>query len=296
MAYEPRGFHYVGDCIRPPSEANSILLQATLGCSHNKCTFCSTFKNKRFSIKDHKYLENDLAFAAKYCQRQRRVFVMDGDAMVMPMREWEWLLAGIREKLPWVTRVGTYANAKSVALKSDEDLLRLRELGLKIAYYGVESGHAQVLKNIRKGADPEKLIAQARRLKAAGIKTSVTVILGMGGTELSLEHARETGKVLSAMDPDFVGALSLMVVDNTPLGQAVRSCEFQMPGPWEMIAELKEIIAHTDLSSGLFHANHASNYIPIKARLPHDKEKVLADLDKALAAKRGLKPEWLRGL
>ena len=210
MSPEPTGFHYVGDCIRPPSEANSILLQATLGCSHNKCTFCRTFRQKRFSIKDHKYLESDLEFAAKYCKRQRRVFIMDGDALVMPMREWRWLLGGIHEKLPWVERIGTYGNAKSVALKSDEDLIWLKEQGVGIVYYGLESGHPEILKRINKGSTPEKLIKQGRRIIEAGMKLSVTVILGLAGDDAALakEHAQATDQVLSEIDPEFVGALT----------------------------------------------------------------------------------------
>ncbi|MGD8561648.1 MAG: radical SAM protein [Desulfarculaceae bacterium] len=295
-AAEPQGFHYVGNLIRPPSEANSILIQATLGCSHNKCTFCGTYKDKRFTIKDRSILEQDLAFASKYCQRQRRVFIMDGDSLIMPMREWEWLLGQIKEKLPWVTRVGTYANAKGVALKSDEELRRLHELGLGIVYYGVESGHAQVLKDICKGSTPEKLITQGQRLKQAGIKVSVTVLLGVGGMEMSLEHARATGGLLTAMDPDYVGALTLMLIPGTPLGDAAQKGDFSIPNPEGMLRELREMIASTDLTSGLFFANHASNYLPIKARLPQDKERTLALIDQALEGRVGLKPEWLRAL
>ena len=293
---EPQGFHYVGGCIRPPSEAYSILIQATLGCSHNKCTFCGSYGDKRFAIKDRKYLERDIAFAQKHCRRQDRVFIMDGDALIMPMRHWEWLLTEIREKLPWVKRVGAYANAKSVALKSDEDLRRLKELGLGIAYYGVESGDAQVLKEIKKGSTPQRLIREGRRLKAAGIKLSVTVLLGIGGQERSLEHARATGELLSAMDPDFIGALTLMLMPGTPLGDTAERGEFHLPEIHEMLRELREMIAATNLSNGLFYANHASNYLPIKAHLPQDKERTLAIIDQALAGKLGLKPEWMRAL
>jgi radical SAM superfamily enzyme YgiQ (UPF0313 family) len=295
-ASEPTGFHYVGNCIRPPSEADSILIQATIGCSHNKCAFCGTYKDKRFAIKDRAILEQDLAFAQRYCRHQRRVFIMDGDALVMPMRHWEWLLGEIRRRLPWVERVGTYANSKAVALKSDQDLRRLKELGLGIVYYGLESGHPEVLKRVNKGATPEKHITQGRRVKEAGILLSVTVLLGIGGVELSLEHARETGRVLSAMDPDYVGALTLMLIPGTPLCDAYERGEFQLPDPAGMLLELREMIAHTELSDGLFFANHASNYLPIKAHLPQDKAAALALIDQALAGRVGLRPEWLRAL
>ncbi|ADK85432.1 Radical SAM domain protein [Desulfarculus baarsii DSM 2075] len=293
---EPQGFDYVGNCIRPPSEANSILIQATLGCSHNKCAFCGTYYDKRFGIKDRQTLEQDLRFAQKHCRRQDRVFVMDGDALIMPMAHWEWLLGQIREKLPWVRRVGSYANSKSIAMKSDDDLRRLRELGLGILYYGVESGHPDVLRDIKKGADPEKLITQGRRAKAAGMKVSVTVLLGVGGAERSQEHARATGQLLTAMDPDYVGALTLMLIPGTPMGDAHAAGQFKLPDAKGMLMELREMLANTDLSDGLFFANHASNYLPIKAYLPADKQKALELIDGALSGRVGLKPEWMRAL
>ncbi|CAO0821487.1 Radical SAM protein [Desulfarculales bacterium] len=295
-ASEPPGFDYVGMCIRPPSEANSILIQATLGCSHNKCTFCGSYGDKRFAIKPQVTLERDLAFAQKYCRRQNRLFVMDGDALIMPMRNWEWLLGQIKERLPWVRRVGAYGNAKGVSLKSNDDLSRLKKLGLDIVYYGVESGHPQVLKDIRKGSTPEKLIIQGRHLKAAGLKLSVTVLLGIGGTERSLEHARITGELLTAMDPDFVGALTLMLIPGTPLDDQARAGAFNLPDAPAMLAELREMIAHTNLSDGLFYANHASNYLPIKARLPQDQERTLALIDQALGGRVQLRPESMRAL
>jgi radical SAM superfamily enzyme YgiQ (UPF0313 family) len=293
---EPNGFDYVGYCIRPPSEAYSILIQATLGCSHNKCTFCGSYRDKRFAIKDQATLERDLAFAEKHCRRQDRVFIMDGDALIMPMKRWEWLLTQIKERLPWVRRVGAYANAKGVAMKSDEEMKRLKELGLGILYYGVESGHPQVLKDICKGSTPEKLIREGRRIKAAGIRLSVTVLLGIGGLAMGREHARATGELLSAMDPDFIGALTLMLIPGTELGDKGLAGGFQLPDAPAMLAELREMIAHTNLSGGLFYANHASNYLPIKARLPQDKGRTLALIDQALAGKVGLRPEWSRAL
>jgi radical SAM superfamily enzyme YgiQ (UPF0313 family) len=293
---EPNGFDYVGYCIRPPSEAYSILIQATLGCSHNKCTFCGSYRDKRFAIKDQATLERDLAFAEKHCQRQDRVFIMDGDALIMPMKRWEWLLTQIKERLPWVKRVGSYANAKGVAMKSDEELKRLKELGLSILYYGVESGHPDVLKEICKGSTPEKLIRQGQRVKAAGIRLSVTVLLGIAGLARGQEHARATGELLSAMDPDFIGALTLMLIPGTEMGDKALANGFELPDAPAMLAELREMIAHTNLSGGLFYANHASNYLPIKARLPQDRERTLALIDQALAGKVGLRPEWSRAL
>ena len=288
------GLDHQGYCIRPPSEAYSILLQATLGCSHNKCTFCEAFKDKRFAIKDRAIWEKDLQFAEKYCRHQDRIFVMDGDAFIMPMKHWEWLLTNIAERLPWVERVSTYANAKGVAMKSDADLKRLRELGLSLVYYGVESGHPEVLKKVKKGADPEKLIAQAKRLKEAGIALSITVIVGLAGREGSLEHAEATGKLLSEIDPEYVGALTLMLPPGTPIYDDARSGKYELPDQISLLAELGVLFANTRLSDGMFTSNHASNYLPIRAHLPQDREKTLALIKKALEGKINLRPEWMR--
>ena len=294
MLYTEEGLDHQGYCIRPPSEAYSILLQATLGCSHNKCTFCGAFKNKRFAIKDRAIWEKDLQFAEKHCKRQDRIFVMDGDALIMPMKHWEWLLTNIRDRLPWVERVGTFANAKGVAMKSDEDIARLKELGLTMIYYGVESGHPEVLKRMCKGATREKLIEQGQRLKKAGMTLSITVIVGLGGTELSLEHAKATGEVLSAIDPDFAGALTLMLMPDTPLYEEHQAGRFQLPEQEALLLELRTLLAHTNLSNGFFTSNHASNYLPIKARLPEEKEATLALIDKALEGSVRLRSEWMR--
>ena len=292
----PAGLDHQGYCIRPPSEAYSILLQATLGCSHNKCTFCDAYKAKRFAIKDQAVWECDLDFASACCRRQNRVFVMDGDALIMPMKRWEWLLSNIAKRLPWVERVATYANAKSAALKSDGDLKRLREMGLSLVYYGVESGHPEVLKKIRKGADPEKLLTQGRRLKEAGFAVSATVIVGLAEREGSLEHAKATGALLSRMDPNYVGALTLMLPHGAPLAKEVRDGAFVLPDRLELLVELSVLFAHTNLSDGLFTSNHASNYLPIRAKLPEDKEATMALIRVALEGKVTLREEWMRAL
>ncbi len=288
--------HYEGNIIRPPSEANSILLQVTVGCSRNKCTFCGTYRGERFKIKSDDVILEDIAFAAQYCRRQRRVFLCDGDALILPQARLVHILSAVRDQLPWVTRVGAYANAKSLAMKRPEELVELRALGLGILYMGLESGDDATLTAINKGADSAKMIAMGRKALAAGFKLSVTVLLGIAGTRRSQAHAEATGRVLSAIDPDYVGALSLMLVPGTPLAADCDAGRFELPGPREMLLELRTMFAHTHLSQGLFHANHASNYLPIKARLPRDRETVLALIDHALEGKVALKPEWLRGL
>ena len=294
MFFEEDGMDHQGYCIRPPSEARSILLQATLGCSHNKCTFCDAYKAKRFAIKDRSVWERDLEYASKHMQRQKRLFVMDGDALVMPMRHWEWLLHAIAERLPWVERISAYANAKSVAQKSNTDLKRLRDLGLAMIYYGVESGHPKVLERVNKGSDPEKLYLQAKRLKEAGFILSVTVIVGLGGKELSLEHAKATGELLSRIDPEFVGALTLMTPHGAPLGEELKNGNFVLPARMDLLAELEVMFRHTDLSKGMFTANHASNYLPIRASLPQDKARTMQLIRDALDGNVMLKEEWMR--
>ncbi|MBA3011143.1 MAG: radical SAM protein [Proteobacteria bacterium] len=292
----PNGFHHVGNCIRPPSEANAILLQATLGCSHSRCTFCGAYGDKKFAIKEKKYLLGDLAFAKRYCQHQDRVFVMDGDALVMPMKDWEWLLDQIHNTLPWVNRITCYANLKSIMLKTDEQLSSLHKNGLKAVFLGLESGHAQVRKDIRKGGTPEELIFHCQRLRKSGIRLVTIVLLGLGQKDLSLAHARETGRALTAIDPEAVSALSLIPLPNTPLGQAFENGNFMIPDAKGMVSELRELVRHTNLTRGAFRSVHASNYLSIDARFPQDKKAVLQTLDQALAGKIGLKPEWMRGL
>lgn len=288
--------HYEGNIIRPPSEANSILLQVTVGCSRNKCTFCGTYRGERFKIKSDEIIMGDIAFAAEYCRRQRRVFICDGDALIIPQKRLLAILKAIQTQLPWVTRVGSYANAKSLNMKSPAQLEELRHHGLGILYMGVETGDDATLKAIRKGTGADHSIAMGRKAKAAGFKLSVTVLLGIAGRERSHVHAVETGRLLTAMDPDYIGALSLMLIPGTPLYDDHRAGRFHMLDSMELLVELRELFSNTHLTRGLFHANHASNYLPIRARLPRDRDAVLNLIDQALSGQVALKPEWLRAL
>jgi radical SAM superfamily enzyme YgiQ (UPF0313 family) len=293
---ESEGMHYEGYCIRPPSEAYSILLQVTVGCSHNKCTFCGSYKNKRFTIKDDEIILSDILFASKYMKRQDRVFLMDGDALIIPQKRLMWILDRIREHLPWVRRVGAYGNTKGIKMKSLEQLIELKENGLGILYLGVETGDEDLRKKINKGSTAQTCIEMGRKVKDAGIKLSVTVLLGIAGREGSLAHARATGELLSAMDPNYVGALTVMLIPGTPLYEEHRKGEFQLPDEKELLQELREMIAHTNLSRGLFFSNHASNYLPVKAKLPKGKQEALDLIDAALRGDVGLRPEWMRAL
>jgi len=288
--------HYEGQIIRPPSEANSILLQATVGCSHHKCTFCGSYNQERFTIKPDKIIQEDIAFAAAYCKNQDRLFLCDRDALIIPQKRLLEILVEIKRQLPWVARVGTYGNAKSIKMKSPEALRELQAHGLGIIYLGLETGDAVTLKKINKGATADGMIQMGKKARAAGIKLSITVLLGIAGRDRSDIHARKTGIVLSAIDPEYVGALSLMLIPGTPMFEDFEAGEFPVLEPAETLRELRTMIAHTDLSNGLFHSNHASNYLPIRAQFPKDKEATIKLIDEALAGRITLKPEYLRAL
>jgi radical SAM superfamily enzyme YgiQ (UPF0313 family) len=290
------GMHYEGMCIRPPSEARSILLQATVGCSHNKCTFCGSYKDKRFRIKDDDIILSDILFASRYMQDQERVFIMDGDALIIPYPRLMWILERIKEHLPWVKRVGVYANTKGIRMKSEEELIGLREMGLGIIYMGIETGDDQTLEAVRKGANAQRILDMGRKVKGAGIKLSVTVLLGVAGKQRSLIHARATGEILSSLDPDYVGALTLMIIPGTPLAEDISAGRFELPDNLGLLMELREMMASTDLTRGLFFSNHASNYLPVKARFPRGKKQALDLIDMALQGKVDLRAEWMRAL
>jgi radical SAM superfamily enzyme YgiQ (UPF0313 family) len=216
--------------------------------------------------------------------------------MIIPQKRLMKILTEIRRQLPWVTRVGVYANANSLKMKTDDELRQLREHGLSIAYMGLESGDDVTLKAIKKGASAQQMIKMGRKARAVGIKLSITVLLGLAGRARSQIHARETGRVLSAIDPEYVGALSLMLVPGTPIHDDHQAGRFDLIEPNEMLAELRTMIAEPHQTKGMFHANHASNYLPIRARMPKDKERTLALIDSALAGEVALRPEWSRGL
>ena len=293
-AIESEGMHYEGNCIRPPSEANSILLQVTLGCSHNQCTFCGTYKDKRFQIKDNDIILSDILFASKYMKRQDRVFLMDGDALIIPQKRLMWILERIKEHLPWVKRVGAYANTKSIQMKSTQELVALRENGLGKLYLGVETGDDEIRKKIHKGSNAQHCLEMGKKVMNAGMKLAVMVLLGIAGKEKSLDHARATGELLSAMDPSYVAALTVILIPGTPLFEEYERGDFKMPDERGLLIEMKEMITHTNLSNGIFASNHASNYLPVKVHLPEGKQKALDVIEAALRGEIGLKPEWMR--
>ncbi len=289
---------YEGAIIRPPSEARSLLLQATVGCSHNQCTFCPSYKHKRFRIKASEEIEEDIREAGTTLRRVERVFLCDGDALIIPQRRLLDILRSIRENIRGVERIGTYANAKSILKKNREELAALRDAGLKIVYLGVETGNEEVLGRIRKGVTYEQMVEAGHRVKQAGIKLSVTALLGIGGVDLSAEHARGTARILTDMDPDYTGVLTVMVIPGTPLHEAFRSGAFVLPDTFDLLGELRIIVAASSFTNCFFTSNHASNYLPIRARLPAGRKEVLGFLDGVIEKGRLdlLRPEYLRGL
>ena len=288
--------HYEGNIIRPPSEADSIILQVTVGCSHNKCTFCGAYKGTLFRIKNSATIDKDLEFAARHCRRQRRVFLADGDVLIIPMEKLCEILARIRDKLPWVNRISLYGSGKSILKKTTADLKRLKKLGLDRLYMGLESGHNPTLAKINKGMQAEQMIAAGHRVKDGGLFLSVTVLLGIAGVENSNIHAVETGRALTAMAPNQIAALTLMILENTPLYNDAVNGMFQLPDREMLLTELLTMVHNIDLQRVQFQANHASNYLPIVGRLARDKQKILEKIDAALAGRQKLVPEYQRTL
>lgn len=292
---------YVGRIFRPPSEAHSLLLQVTVGCSHNRCSYCDMYRDKQFKPKPWPTIEQDLREAARHGARGLRsdkVFLCDGDALILSTKRLLEILAGIRTHLPWVTRVGTYGDTRSVGNKSVEELRALRDAGLGIIYHGMESGSDEVLARIDKGGTRAELIATADKLREADLVHSVIVLLGIGGEALSEQHAHATASALSRMDPPYVGALTTTVLPGTPLFEQQARGEFVLPGKFRMLEELRTIVAELECSNCRFSSNHASNYVPLRGTLPHDKPAMLDVLDEIIARgdERLLKPERLRAL
>jgi radical SAM superfamily enzyme YgiQ (UPF0313 family) len=287
---------YEGMIFRPPSEADSLILQVTVGCSYNRCTFCGAYQGKRFRVKHFEEIKEDIDEVSPY--KISRVFLADGDALIIPQEKLLQILSYLRAKLKGLERVGIYANAKDILRKDVEELKALKELGLGIIYLGVESGDPEVLKRIKKNATVDQLIDAGKRVKDSGILLSVTVILGLGGVEGSQRHAVETAKILSEMDPDYVGALSLMIVPGTPIEKEIEAGRLVLPTPFGLIQELETMIRNGQFTRCFFASNHASNYLPLRIRLPEEKEEALKRIREVLRKRDPdlLRPEYLRAL
>jgi radical SAM superfamily enzyme YgiQ (UPF0313 family) len=288
--------NYDGDIIRPPSEADSIIIQVTVGCSHNRCTFCGAYKDKPFRLRSQDEINENIAFAAKYCGRQKRVFLADGDALILSYKRLLVLFDQIKRHLPQVNRIALYGNAKAIRSKSTEELIELKKRGLHRIYMGLESGDNEVLATVRKGETGESMIEAAERVREAGIFLSVTVLLGLGGVNKSFEHARRTAKVLNLMRPKQIAALCLMPLPNTALGEKHQTGAFKLPDTEGILLELKELLTNLDCHPVQFMANHASNYLPLSGRLMRDRDTMVQTINDALLGAHPLVPEHFRGL
>ena len=288
---------YEGSVYRPPSEASSYLLQATIGCSWNHCTYCATYHDKQYRVRPLAETLEDIAMAGQaFGERVRKVFVMDGDALAMDLELWEPILQALSATFPNLRRVSCYATALNLLAKSEQELQRLHDLGLELLYIGPESGDDVTLKRIAKGAGSADHVAAAAKAHAAGMKQSLIFLLGAGGVERSEQHATASARLATAMDPKFLSALTLMLIPSTPIHKLAERKRFELPSVEGLLRELRIIVAEANPSDAIFRCNHASNYLPIGGRLPRDREAILQQIDAALSGEVPFRPEWSRGL
>ncbi|MFK7988429.1 MAG: radical SAM protein [Sandaracinaceae bacterium] len=287
---------YEGRLYRPPSEADALILQATIGCSWNHCTYCDMYRDKSFRVRALEESLEDLDRAAEQVgDRVEKVFVADGDALILPMDHWEPILERCRDRFPRLRRVSCYAMARNVAEKTDAELKTLRDLGLTTLYMGPESGDDVTLKRIAKGDTFQGHVDAAERAHAAGMKLSVIALLGIA-PERSQEHAEATARLVTAMDPAFFAALTVTVVPGTPLATLKKKGKFEVPAVPELLRELRTMVEQAAPTNALFRTNHASNYLPLGGRLPEDTPRIVGAIDAALRGEIPLRPERGRGL
>jgi radical SAM superfamily enzyme YgiQ (UPF0313 family) len=285
--------------IRPPSEASSFLLPVTIGCSSNKCTFCRAYKDTKFKVRKLEDIKRSIdKVAQNYSWSVRRVFLENGDALVCSYSKLASVLEHLNRKFPHLERVTTYATPQDALRKTVDELKSLRELGLEMVYLGVESGDDKVLEKVQKGATHDQIVEAGRKIKESGIILSVTVILGLGGAEGSKKHASETARILTEIDPEYAGALTLMLVPPAPLYYDLQEGKFSLISPFQSLEELRTLVADSNFTNCFFTSNHASNYLPLKLRLPKQKDEAVNLLDKVIAEKDPsmLRPEFIRAL
>lgn len=288
---------YVEPVYRPPSEAGSLILQATIGCSNNTCLFCYMYRGKPFRVKSWERLKADIDEAAALAPGTRRIFLADGDAFVLPTRLLARILDHLRGSFPSLQRVTAYASPPNLLRKSVEEMRLLAEKGLAILYYGVETGDRELLAKIRKNATPEEMVEGCSKAKEAGLKLSVTVILGLAGKRGSIRHARETADLVNRIGPRYLSALTLMLGPFEREYREAMGPGFAHTDAVDDTIELRELVAGLETDGCIFRSNHASNYLPLAGTLMRDKPRLLAEIDRALAdPDRFLRDEWMRGL
>ncbi|MGH4118546.1 radical SAM protein [Clostridium sp.] len=287
---------YEGTVYRPPSEAYSLIVQVTIGCSHNGCSFCGMYKDKKFRVRDLKEIMEDLEEAKLNSGIIKKVFLADGDALVLETEKLKAILLKIKELFPQCERVGIYATPKDILRKSLDELRELKDCGIGIVYLGVESGSNDILKNINKGVTAQEMIMAGCKIKESGIKLSTTLISGIGGNLKSREHAMESARIISAINPDYVGLLTLMLESGTPIYEDVKKCDFNLLNPEQVMVETREFLKNVEVTNCIFRSNHASNYMALAGTLPGDKNKLLRDIDRAIKGKSSYKQEEYRRL
>lgn len=274
---------YDGIVYRPPSEANSLIIQITIGCSHNKCSFCSMYKDKKFKVRKLKDIFQDLEQSKLYYRKINRIFLADGDALCLKTESLKEILLKIKEIHPQCKRVGIYGTAKDILRKSIDELKELKDLGLGIIYMGLESGSEEILQDINKGVSLEEFIEASKKVKASGIKLSVTAISSLGGKEKWEEHAIETGKAISLIDPDYLGVLTLILNEDTKMARKIEDGNITLLRPEEVMKETKLMLENMNVTNCIFRSNHASNYVSLKGTLPIDKENLINTIDNILS-------------
>ena len=287
---------YEGSVFRPPSEAGSLIIQITIGCSHNKCIFCDMYKDKKFRLRKKEEIFEDLVESSKYYKNIDRVFLADGDALVMKTADLVEILTKVKELFPKCKRVGIYATPGDILRKSVEELKELKAAGLGIAYLGCESGSDQILAFIKKGVTAAEMIEAGKKMIEAGIKLSITLISGIGGRENWQLHAVESARVINEINPDYLGLLTLMVQPGTEIFDMIQKGEFLLLTPDEVVLETRELVKNLNVKNCVFRSNHASNYFSLEGTLPWDKDRLIAQMDKILGNKANFKSEYFRRL
>ena len=286
---------YKGKVYRPPSEAYSLIVQVTYGCSHNGCAFCDMYDDKHFAMRPMEEIREDFELARQVYRRVERVFLADGDALMRRTDDLLQILGLAYDLFPECERVTCYASPTSLHIKSEEDLRLLREHGLTMVYMGLESGCDEVLEKMNKGHDAAAIVAAGQKARRCGMALSVTAISGLGSRELMTQHAIGTARALSAMKPEYIGLLTLMVERGTPLERWVREGSFTVLGPMEVLQETELFLQHIDSEGSVFRMNHASNYLTLKGTLNRDREALLAKVQQGLQG-CGLRSESMRAL
>lgn len=282
--------------IRPPAEAGSFLLQVTCGCSSNHCTFCGAYLNKTFRIKDKKEILTDIKQGAMYYPDTRKVFLIDGDVLVLSNDQLLPLLDEINNSFGKLTRISSYANGYNITKRNKDELRELSNRKMNLIYIGLESGNQQILDQCNKKSTAEQMITAVKNAAEVGIKSSVIVLLGLGGKKYSKQHVKDTISALNKMQPRFLSFLSLMLIPGTPLYKDAQEKAFEELNAKELLEQTYNIISGLELKKTIFRTNHASNYLPLEGRFPQDKQSLLDVLRQALEGKINLRQEMFRGL